>query len=104
VDCWSAKATAASRSALNSTSREPGNHDGRNHGESARSPSYFWRLPRRPGSNAGDYATNADYVFGLNAGDPGSPYAGWYFTSDLVFEALAATPDYGGPEAQAAAL
>ncbi len=54
--------------------------------------------------NAGDYAANADYVFGLNAGDPASPYEGWYYTSDLVFAALAATPDYGGPEAQAAAL
>jgi hypothetical protein len=54
--------------------------------------------------NAGDYATNSDYIFGLDAGGPGSPYAGWYYTSDLVFEALAATPDYGGPEAQAAAL
>ena len=42
--------------------------------------------------NAGDYATNSGYAFGLNAGDAGSPYAGWYFTSDLVFVALAATP------------
>ena len=54
--------------------------------------------------NAGDYATNSGYVFGLDAGDPGSPYEGWYFTGDLVFVALAATPNYGGPEAQAAAL
>jgi hypothetical protein len=54
--------------------------------------------------NAGDYATDSGYVFGLDAGDLGSPYEGWYFTGDLVFVALAATPAYGGPEAQAAAL
>jgi len=54
--------------------------------------------------NAGDYDTNSAYVFGLDAGDPGSPYEGWYYTGDLVFVALAATPDYGGPEAQAAAI
>ena len=54
--------------------------------------------------NAADYATNSSYVFGLDAGDPGSPYEDWYYTGDLVFVALAATPDYGGPEAQAAAL
>ena len=54
--------------------------------------------------NAGDYATNSAYVFGLDAGDPASPYDGWYYTGDLVFVALAATPAYGGPEAQAAAI
>jgi hypothetical protein len=54
--------------------------------------------------NAGDYATNSGYVFNLGADAPGSPYDGWYYTADLVFEALAATPTYGGPEAQAAAL
>ena len=54
--------------------------------------------------NANDYATNSGYVFGLDTGDAGSPYEGWYFTGDLVFAALAATPNYGGPEAQAAAL
>jgi hypothetical protein len=54
--------------------------------------------------NAGDYSTDSGYVFGLDAGDPGSPYDGYYFTGDLVFVALAATPNYGGPEAQAAAL
>ena len=54
--------------------------------------------------NASDYNTDSGYVFGLDSGDPGSPYNGWYFTSDLVFVALAATPNYGGPEAQAAAI
>ena len=54
--------------------------------------------------NAGDYATNSGYVFNLEMDAPGSPYDGWYYTGDLVFVALAATPDYGGPEAQAAAL
>ncbi len=54
--------------------------------------------------NAGDYGSTSGYVFGLDAGDPGSPYEGWYYTGDLVFVALAATPDYGGPEAQAAAI
>ncbi|MCX6924683.1 MAG: hypothetical protein NT154_15940 [Verrucomicrobia bacterium] len=54
--------------------------------------------------NAGDYATNSGYVFNLSADAPGSPYDGWYYTADLVFAALAATPNYGGPEAQAAAV
>ncbi len=54
--------------------------------------------------NAGDYATNSGYVFNLGMDAPGSPYDGWYYTADLVFVALAATPNYGGPEAQAAAL
>jgi len=54
--------------------------------------------------NAGDYATNSGYVFNLGMDAPGSPYDGWYYTGDLVFVALAATPTYGGPEAQAAAI
>jgi len=54
--------------------------------------------------NAADYATDSGYVFNLGADAPGSPYDGWYYTADLVFEALAATPAYGGPEAQAAAI
>ncbi|HVV71963.1 MAG TPA: hypothetical protein VHI52_10760 [Verrucomicrobiae bacterium] len=54
--------------------------------------------------NAGDYATNSGYAFALDAGQLGSAYEGWYFTADLVFAALAASPNYGGPEAQAAAL
>ena len=54
--------------------------------------------------NTADYATNSGYVFNLGADAPGSPYDGWYYTADLVFAALAATPNYGGPEAQAASL
>jgi hypothetical protein len=54
--------------------------------------------------NAGDYASDSRYVFGLDAGESGSPYQGWYYTGDLVLAALAATPNYGGPEAQSAAL
>ncbi len=54
--------------------------------------------------NAADYASDSGYVFGLDAGTPGSPYEGWYYTGDLVLVALAATPAYGGPEAQAAAV
>ena len=54
--------------------------------------------------NAGDYAADYGYVFGLDAGDPGSPYEGYFFTGDLVFAALAATGAYGGPEANASAL
>ena len=54
--------------------------------------------------NAADYASDSGYVFGLDAGDSGSPYEGWYYTGDLVLAALAATPNYGGPEAQAAAV
>ena len=55
-------------------------------------------------ANAADYATNSGYVFNLGADASGSPYDGWYYTGDLVFAALAATPAYGGPEPQAAAL
>jgi hypothetical protein len=54
--------------------------------------------------NAGDYATNSGFAFGLDAGAPGSSYDGWYCTGDLIFSALAATSAYGGPEPQAAAL
>ncbi len=45
-----------------------------------------------------DYTTNSGFVFSLGAGDPGSPYEGYYFTDDQVFIALAATGDNGGPE------
>jgi hypothetical protein len=54
--------------------------------------------------NAGDYASEVGYVFGLESGESDSPYDGYYFTGDLVFAALAATDIYGGPEANAAAL
>src|SRR5436309_569534 len=53
--------------------------------------------------NAGDFEAATGFVFGLDAGDPGSPYDGYYFTGDLAFVALAATAPFGGPEAQAAA-
>ena len=55
-------------------------------------------------ANAADYADTSGYVFALDAGDPGSPYEGFYYTGDLVFAALAATPALGGPEPLAAAL
>ena len=64
---------------------------------------------KSPGSpllfvNANDYSAETGYVFGLSAGNSGSSYDGYYYTGDLVFVALAATADFGGPEAQAAAL
>ncbi len=55
-------------------------------------------------SDASDYADTTGYVFGLDAGDPGGPYEGYFYTGDLVLAALAATPPFGGPEPQAAAL
>ncbi len=54
--------------------------------------------------NAGDYDTESGFVFNLDSGDTDSPYAGYYFTGDQVFAALAATGDNGGPETGAAAL
>lgn len=54
-------------------------------------------------SNAADYADTSGYVFGLDAGDSGSPYEGYFYTGDLVLAALAATPPFGGPEPKAAA-
>ena len=54
--------------------------------------------------NAGDYSADSGYVFGLEAGEPDSSYTGYYHTGDLVFVALAATPNYGGPEPLHAAL
>ncbi len=65
-------------------------------------------LSKAPGSalflaNAADYAASSGYVFGLDAGDPGTPYEGYFYTGDLVLAALAATPPFGGPEPLAAA-
>jgi hypothetical protein len=54
--------------------------------------------------NDADFGADAGFVFTLDAGDPGTPYAGYYFTADLAFVALAATPDDGGPEPLHAAL
>lgn len=54
--------------------------------------------------NDSDYGANSGFVFNLGAGDPGSPYEGFYYMNDLVFVAQAATPDFGGPEPDAAGL
>ena len=66
-------------------------------------------LSKAPGSplflaNAADYAATSGYVFGLDAGDSGTPYEGYYYTGDLVLAALAATPPFGGPEPLAPAV
>ncbi len=47
---------------------------------------------------ATDYTTNSGFVFSLDAGTTNDPYLGYYYTSDQVFSALAATGDNGGPE------
>ncbi len=54
--------------------------------------------------NDADYGADYGFAFNLGAGDPGSPYEGFYYMNDLVFVAQAATPDYGGPEPDAAGL
>ncbi len=54
--------------------------------------------------NAADYAAGSGYVFALDMGAPGGPYDRSYVTGDLAFVALAATPPFGGPETQAAAI
>ena len=66
-------------------------------------------LSKAPGSplflaNAADYAATSGYVFGLDAGESGTPYEGYYYTGDLVLAALAATPPFGGPEPLAPAV
>lgn len=53
---------------------------------------------------ATDFTTNSGFVFSLTAGTTNDPYFGYYYTSDQVFTALAATPDDGGPEPGHAAL
>ena len=55
-------------------------------------------------ANDATYGGDVGFVFNLEAGAADDPYFGYYYTSDLVFEALAATPDNGGPEPGAAAL
>ncbi|HTH49549.1 MAG TPA: hypothetical protein VMB21_18690 [Candidatus Limnocylindria bacterium] len=55
-------------------------------------------------ANEADYGADTGYVFVLDAGEAGSPYAGYYYTGDLVLAALAATGDNGGPDPKAAAL
>ena len=41
---------------------------------------------------ATDFTTNSGFVFNLTAGTSDDPYHGYYYTSDQVFTALAATP------------
>jgi hypothetical protein len=53
---------------------------------------------------AADFTTNSRFVFSLTAGTTNDPYLGYYYTSDQVFTALAATPNNGGPSPGAAAL
>jgi hypothetical protein len=53
--------------------------------------------------NIADYGEASGYAFNLQAGTANDPYLGYYYTGDLVFVALAATPNYGGPEPGAAA-
>jgi hypothetical protein len=54
--------------------------------------------------NIGDYGEASGYVFNLAAGTTNDAYLGYYYTGDLAFVALAATPNNGGPEPGAAAL
>lgn len=54
--------------------------------------------------NDGDFGGDTGFVFNLTAGTTNDAYLGYYYTGDLVFVALAATPDNGGPEPGAAAL
>jgi hypothetical protein len=45
---------------------------------------------------AEDFTTTSSWVFGLNVGTTNDAYNGYYWTDDLVFSALAATPLNGG--------
>jgi hypothetical protein len=54
--------------------------------------------------NDGVYGGDTGFVLNLTAGTTNDAYLGWYYTDDLVFIALAVTPDNGGPEPGAAAL
>ncbi|HZR18283.1 MAG TPA: hypothetical protein VFE51_13405 [Verrucomicrobiae bacterium] len=54
--------------------------------------------------NDGDFGGDTGFVFNLAQGTTNDAYLGYYYTDDLVFIALAATPDDGGPEPGAAAL
>lgn len=47
---------------------------------------------------ATDYTTNSGFVFSMTTGTTNDPYLGYYYTSDQVFIALAATANNGGPE------
>lgn len=48
--------------------------------------------------NDADFGAESGNVLPMDAGDDGTPYAGYYYTSDVAFVVLAATPNYGGPE------
>jgi len=54
--------------------------------------------------NDADFGGDSGFVFKLAAGTTNDAYLGYYYTDDLVFIALAATPNNGGPEPGAAAL
>jgi hypothetical protein len=54
--------------------------------------------------NDGDFGGDTGFVFNLTQGTTNDAYLGYYYTGDLVFVALAATPDDGGPEPGAAAV
>ena len=54
--------------------------------------------------NDADFGGDVGFVFSLKAGTTNDAYLGFYYTDDLVFIALAGTPDNGGPEPGAAAL
>jgi hypothetical protein len=54
--------------------------------------------------NDADFGGDTGFVFNLTAGTTNDSYLGYYYTDDLVFVALAATPDNGGPEPGVAAL
>ncbi len=54
--------------------------------------------------NEADYGGSYGFAFNLGAGDPGSPYEGYFYLDDLAFAAQPATLDYGGPQPGAAAL
>lgn len=54
--------------------------------------------------NDADFGGDVGFVFNLTGGTTNDAYLGYYYTDDLVFIALAATPDFGGPEPGAAAL
>jgi hypothetical protein len=88
--------------ALLATSLVPGDASAHDHLEAGISSP----LPSAPLVllNEADYGGSSGFVFNLGAGDPGSPYDGFYYMNDLVFVAQAATPDYGGPEPGAAGL
>lgn len=54
--------------------------------------------------NDATYGGDSGFVFNLTTGATNGLYQGFYYTGDLVFSALAATPDYGGPDPGAAAI